>query len=170
MVARVVIGLFMISDKKKGIDKARSPQWPKVRKAWLKANPECRACGSTAKVQVHHIVPFHLDESKELDENNFISLCEVPKNMFHRILVALRIRKALHPDDQGNHHLNIGHKGNFKGSNPNVINDADEHRKRLYSEPLPETDNLTVHEDHQMPPQECPKKQTKVARRKSRKV
>jgi hypothetical protein len=81
----------------------RSNQWPTVRKAWLKDHPTCAACGSIKSLQVHHKFPFHLDPSKELDPANFITLCE-------RIFT--------------DHHLEIGHLGNFKNYNVNVEADA----------------------------------------------
>lgn len=78
----------------------RSPEWPKVRKAWLKEHPECAACGGKKKVEVHHRLPFHLHPEKELDPTNFISLCEAKKEC--------------------NHHLHFGHLGDYKLENPRV--------------------------------------------------
>lgn len=46
-----------------------------MRRAWLKSNPECAACGTRLLVEVHHVCPFEHDPSKELDDTNFISLC-----------------------------------------------------------------------------------------------
>jgi 5-methylcytosine-specific restriction endonuclease McrA len=82
----------------------RSPHWPAVRDQWLKDHPWCAACGKLEEVQVHHKQPFHLHPELELDPSNFISLCESKPN--------------------GNHHLEIGHLGNWKGVNPNVEADA----------------------------------------------
>ena len=62
------------------IGKKRSSQWPKVRKQHLEKNPACAACGSIEKVEVHHKIPFHFDQSKELDLSNLITLCECKKN------------------------------------------------------------------------------------------
>jgi hypothetical protein len=88
----------------------RSNQWPTVRKLWLKDHPTCAACGSVKSLQVHHKFPFHLDPSKELDPSNFITLCE-------RIFT--------------DHHLEIGHLGNFKNYNVNVEADAAKNLARL---------------------------------------
>ena len=77
----------------------RSSHWPTVRKHWLKNNTECAACGSHNNLEVHHIKPFHLDRSLELDPANLITLCEESK------------RKC---------HLEIGHLGNFRNENPKV--------------------------------------------------
>jgi len=82
----------------------RSSHWPKVRADWLKNHPWCAACGFTDSVQVHHKVPFHIDRLKELDPSNFITLCE--------------------SEERGNHHLHIGHDGDWKDFNPNVEADA----------------------------------------------
>ena len=53
----------------------RSGKWPGVRTQYLKINPFCAACGSTEKLEVHHVVPYHQDRSKELDFENMITLC-----------------------------------------------------------------------------------------------
>jgi hypothetical protein len=54
----------------------RSPEWPKVRAQHLKMEPTCQACGTKKNLTVHHIIPFHIDMSKELDHSNLITLCE----------------------------------------------------------------------------------------------
>lgn len=82
---------------------SRSTQWPRVRKAWLKIHPACAACGHTLMVQVHHKKPFHIHPELELEPSNFITLCECA------------------PSD---HHLNLGHLGNWKNFNINVEVDA----------------------------------------------
>ena len=83
----------------------RSSQWPKVRKAWLENHPTCAVCGGTSKIEVHHIIPFHLHPDLELVDSNFISLCEGAKGC--------------------NHHLLFGHFMNFKNYNPDVRKDAE---------------------------------------------
>lgn len=82
----------------------RSPKWETVRKIHLKTFPVCAACGCDQHLQVHHIVSFHVDKSLELEPTNLITLCE----------------------GKGDHqcHLNIGHLGNFKNNNPNVMEDS----------------------------------------------
>ena len=81
----------------------RSPKWPKVRKEYLKKHPNCASCGKKKLIgmQVHHIVPFHIDPSKELDEENFITLCDNPRC-----------------------HLDKGHLGFWQSWNVNVIEDC----------------------------------------------
>jgi 5-methylcytosine-specific restriction endonuclease McrA len=95
--------------------KKRSSKWPKVRAEWLSKNGTCAACGQSDHLQVHHIKPFHIDRSLELEESNFITLCE----------------------DEYDCHRVIGHLGNFRKENPNVIEDAKTAlRKRLEDEAL----------------------------------
>lgn len=85
--------------------KKRSPQWPKVRAQHLELFPACEVCGSVKKVEVHHIVPFSFDSSKELDPTNLISLCEFKKGGITC-------------------HLLVGHGGSYFKMNPNVKEDA----------------------------------------------
>jgi hypothetical protein len=53
----------------------RSPKWDKVQKAHLAKEPCCQWCGSKKALNVHHIVPFHVNESLELDDGNLLSAC-----------------------------------------------------------------------------------------------
>lgn len=78
----------------------RSPDWPKVRAEHMKKQSSCQACGSTKKLEVHHMVPVHVDKSKELDPDNLITLCG---------------RSC---------HLAIGHLMDTYSWNVNVIEDA----------------------------------------------
>ena len=77
---------------------ARSPKWPAVEKAKLKAVPACEACTSTARLQVHHVKPFHLNPADELDPANHIVLCMGPLEC----------------------HLLLGHGDSFKQYVPDV--------------------------------------------------
>lgn len=60
----------------------RSENWPMIRKHHLQNQPECQACGSKQRLEVHHIVPVHVDKTKELDPLNLITLCENPATGF----------------------------------------------------------------------------------------
>lgn len=53
----------------------RSPKWTSVRKEHIKNYPTCAACGSSKNLDVHHIIPYHINPSLELDPNNLITLC-----------------------------------------------------------------------------------------------
>jgi 5-methylcytosine-specific restriction endonuclease McrA len=90
----------------------RSSQWSKVRAGWLLKNNVCAACGCTNSLEVHHIKPFHLDPSLELDENNLITLCESKKRGV-------------------NCHLFFGHLGNYKKENPDVLKDSAKWHSKL---------------------------------------
>lgn len=88
-------------DKLAGIDKPRSPHWHKVEKDMLAKNKVCAACGTVNRLQVHHKKPFHLYPELELDESNLIVLC-MDKEC----------------------HLKLGHGGDWKAYNPNVVEDV----------------------------------------------
>lgn len=81
----------------------RSPEWQRVRACHLKNQPWCKRCGRTSDLEVHHIVPFHLDSGSELDPDNLITLCESAGSQCH---------------------LRNGHLGNWRSFNPYVISEA----------------------------------------------
>ncbi len=97
--------------KTKTHGKKRSSHWPTIRKAYLKEHPKCFVCLGTKKVEVHHKQPFHLNPELELDPSNLITLCEGAHDV--------------------NCHLFVGHLGNFRGFNPDVIEDAKSWRTKL---------------------------------------
>jgi hypothetical protein len=94
----------------------RSSSWPKVRAKFLKSNPSCAVCGSTKKLEVHHITPFHIDPSLELEESNLITLCESKKAV--------------------NCHLFFGHLCDYKSYNKSVKDDAFEWHLKLQNTKL----------------------------------
>ena len=87
----------------KTILSARSSKWRTVRNNFLQKNPYCKVCGSTENLIAHHIIPVHIDKSKELDENNLMTLCQ---------------NKTL------NCHFIFGHLLNWTKTNPDVIKDS----------------------------------------------
>ena len=91
--------------------KKRSSKWPSLRKAFLFNNSECAACGCKEFLEVHHIKPFHSNPELELEETNLMVLCDKPG-----------------PD---NCHIVLGHWGNYKKINEDVVKDAAEFRKSL---------------------------------------
>jgi 5-methylcytosine-specific restriction enzyme A len=104
-----------VLDKAKGKipkDSKRSSKWPKVRKAFILEHNVCAACGETTKLEVHHICPFHLHPELELDPNNLITLCETAS----KGVVC---------------HMNIGHNGDYKKVNENVVEDSKKMNDRL---------------------------------------
>ena len=80
----------------------RSSKWESVRDAHIDRDPQCAACGGTSMLQVHHIVPFHLDPGLELEPSNLITLCM----------------------GEFDCHLRLGHGGSFRCYNPRVIEDV----------------------------------------------
>jgi 5-methylcytosine-specific restriction protein A len=94
----------------------RSPHWPAARAKHLELHSVCEVCGGKAKLQVHHISPFHLDPALELDPDNFITLCEAKKFGI-------------------NCHLLVGHLGNFKSFNKDVARDSDKWNEKLRTRP-----------------------------------
>lgn len=91
--------------------KPRSRDWPRVRREHLRGEPACAACGRNRDVEVHHIIPFSVDPSLELDRSNLVTLCADPC------------------------HLLFGHLLNFRRFNPHVRQDAAAFLRRMRSEP-----------------------------------
>jgi 5-methylcytosine-specific restriction enzyme A len=87
------------------VGELRSSKWPTVRKKHLLKNPACSVCGGQKSLEVHHIVPFNIDPSRELDPKNLITLCESKTNGVSC-------------------HLFFGHLGNYKSYNARVESDA----------------------------------------------
>jgi len=92
----------------------RSPKWTVVRNKHIKNNPECAACGGNDNLQVHHLKPFHMFPELELEPSNLITLCE----------------EVIKDDDlkNDNHHLMLGHNGDFKKNNKKVLRDINNYR------------------------------------------
>lgn len=89
----------------------RSPKWPSIRKEHLKKESRCRACGKTKDLEVHHIVPVHINPDGELDPSNLITLCSEQC------------------------HVLFGHLMDFKSWNTNVINDCDQMLQKINKRP-----------------------------------
>lgn len=98
------IRLLISKSREKKKEKKRSSRWKEVRDEFLIKNPTCAACGESKNLQVHHIVPFHINPKLELVEKNLITLC-MNKNECH---------------------LEIGHGDSWRCYNPSVIEDAKE--------------------------------------------
>jgi len=89
---------------------ARSPNWAKVRDKFIDSHPFCECCGGYEDLEVHHIIPFHIDRSLELEESNLITLCRP-------------------------HHLLLGHLMSWKSFNRAVRQDADTWRNKIRVRP-----------------------------------
>ena len=77
----------------------RSSAWPRVRKEFAQLNPTCAVCGTKKGLNVHHCVPFYIDPSLELRNENLISLCR-------------------------DHHFFVGHLMSWKSYNFSVREDS----------------------------------------------
>lgn len=64
---------------------SRDPAWDALSNEVIADHPWCAACGGTKFLQVHHIIPFHKDPSRELDRKNLIVLCMAPTLKCHWI-------------------------------------------------------------------------------------
>jgi hypothetical protein len=106
-ITNKILGLF------RGISSLGSPRsslWRRTREEHLKSNPECAVCGRKKNLVPHHVIPVHVDPSKELDPENLITLCEGPSF---------------------NCHLFFGHLRDWTKFNPEVKSDAEGWKKRL---------------------------------------
>jgi len=92
----------------------RSPEWRRVRAIHLFENPSCLLCGGIKKVEVHHIIPFHMKPESELDPANLVTLCESGKGGVTC-------------------HLAFGHLGNYQRFNPYVVQDCVAYSRRMKS-------------------------------------
>ena len=84
----------------------RSPKWETVRKNFVKKHPKCEVCGTDQKLNVHHIKPFHLDKSLELEPSNLITLCI-------------------------DHHFLFGHLCDWRAINENVVSDVEMWKQKI---------------------------------------
>jgi len=88
----------------------RSAAWKALRKKHLEENPCCIVCGSRTNAVPHHVVPFSVDPSRELDPANLVTLCE--SRTF-------------------NCHLFFGHLKRWDRHNRHVVEDARLWRARI---------------------------------------
>lgn len=110
--------LGLIAANNSILELERSSKWDEVQKAHIKKHPYCVACGKDVKypnnngLQVHHIIPFHFctelgRPDLELDERNLMTLCETEDDI-----------------KTPNHHLLIGHLGDWQSYNGTAKKDA----------------------------------------------
>ena len=53
---------------------ARDPRWNKLRDWYFRKHPYCELCNKRTKA-IHHEIPVHIDQSKELTNENLIAVC-----------------------------------------------------------------------------------------------
>jgi hypothetical protein len=83
----------------------RHKTWRKVRSSHILKHPRCAVCGLTTKLEVHHVIPFHIAPALELEPSNLLTLCENGK-------YGIRC------------HQLIGHLGSYQRVNPAAWSDA----------------------------------------------
>ena len=103
------INLFKHKTRTFGLAEKRSPKWHTLEKHFLESHSVCEVCGGSVNLNVHHIVPFHIDPELELDTTNLITVC----------MGKLEC------------HLRIAHANNFRLTNPNIVSDAAEIRSDI---------------------------------------
>jgi 5-methylcytosine-specific restriction protein A len=113
----IIKHLIDVVQGKHPLDAKRSGRWPAVRKRHLESSPCCAVCGGTEKLEVHHIVPFHLHPDLELSPGNLVTLCEANKGGV-------------------NCHLHYGHLGNYKSFNADVCSDAMQWAFKIANRPM----------------------------------
>ena len=67
-------------------------QWQltKAKRAYLKEHNKCAICGTNEDLEVHHIVPVHIDSRQALDPTNFITLCDWRNHGCHYVFGHFR--------------------------------------------------------------------------------
>lgn len=90
----------------------RSSKWRKVRNRYISVFDQCCICGLKTKLEVHHIIPFHVRPELELEWGNLETVCENKKYGI-------------------NCHLLMGHHGNYRKWNPDFGMDFRKWRLKL---------------------------------------
>ena len=86
----------------------RDSHWASVRKEYMQKFPLCAICGKKGLLrsnECHHILPFHLYPTLELNTENFITLCRTC-------------------------HLSWGHLFSFKSYNADIRKDTERIKNR----------------------------------------
>jgi HNH endonuclease len=109
MAPKSPIDLLTRDIRKDPMEPRRNRSWEETRREFVRRHPQCEVCGrpATGELNVHHIIPFDIVVScgrpdLELDFRNLITLCE----------------------GVWNHHLVVGHFGDWQSYNRHVRSDA----------------------------------------------
>jgi len=100
----------IIRDWWRGIPLGRASGWSALSRKYREENPHCAVCGTLQNVEVHHVIPYHIDPQLELQEFNLISLCR-------------------------HDHFLFGHLGSWHSYNREVRADAAEMRGKIETRP-----------------------------------
>jgi 5-methylcytosine-specific restriction enzyme A len=89
----------------------RSPRWKAVRSDHIAKHPKCAICGRKEGLEVHHIIPFHINPDLELEPSNLITLC-------------------------GKYcHFVFGHLMNWQSWNENIVEDSKDYHEKIKNRP-----------------------------------
>ena len=73
---RLAKHLHDVATGKAPLGKLRAKTWHATSKKFRAAHPEgCIGCGSLKKLEVHHVLPFHLYPEHEEDWGNLVVVC-----------------------------------------------------------------------------------------------
>lgn len=56
----------------------------KAKRNYVQIHSECAICGSQKNIEIHHVIPVHIDLSLSCNFDNFISLCDINNSSCHR--------------------------------------------------------------------------------------
>lgn len=70
-------------------------EWRRARNLYISHHNKCEMCGINTKLEVHHVVPYHVSVELRYSQHNLITLC-------HEC------------------HFRFGHGRNWKKSNPGI--------------------------------------------------
>ncbi len=90
----------------------RAPDWSRQRRIHLNQFPECAVCGTRRNLDVHHVLPVHLPDGKQLE------------------LVSWNLLTLCRP-----HHLLVGHLCDWKSWNSEAKFDAANWRQKVRERP-----------------------------------
>lgn len=96
---RRLLGLAPVDHGQIAAGTPRSPQWPAFLKRFL-AGKSCAVCGRNDEpLTGHHVVPFHVDRTRELDPANVIPVCDdSPSRKCHLLVCHLGDWRLVNPD------------------------------------------------------------------------
>lgn len=80
---------------KAGPGQKRDPRWPATRRAYLAEHPDCECCEREGPrgMSVHHLIPFWVAPTLELDPGNLQTYCSV----CHLLIGHLRNYRTFNP-------------------------------------------------------------------------
>ena len=58
----------------------------KAKRAYATTHPECAICGNPNNIEIHHVIPVHIDITMSCNFKNFVSACDSNNNGCHRWL------------------------------------------------------------------------------------